>query len=134
MLRRFSSGLSALLLGALASTLAHASPSCLRDHKPYQLAGDAIQWSMTIKPGAECIQGLRWSFMQVFAVWILNKPQMGELVIVGSGFRYFAKPGFSGPDKFTLVVVGKNRRDEGYSTVEVTITPPPELGPVSRSS
>jgi hypothetical protein len=72
--------------------------------------------------------------MQVFAVWILNKPQMGELVIVGSGFRYFAKPGFSGPDKFTLVVVGKNRRDEGYSTVEVTITPPPELGPVSRSS
>ena len=60
---------------------------------------------MTIKPGAECIQGLRWSFMQVFAVWVLDKPQTGELVIVGSGFRYFAKPGFSGTDKFTLVVV-----------------------------
>ena len=134
MLRLFACSLSALMLGALAPTLAKASPSCLRDHKPYTLAGDAIQWSMTIKPGAECIQGLRWSFMQVFAVWVLDKPQTGELVIVGSGFRYFAKPGFSGADKFTLVVVGKNRHDEGYSTVEVSVTQPepsPGLGPVS---
>ena len=32
----------------------------------------------------------------------------------------FAKPNFSGSDKFSLKVVGKNLRDEGYSTVEIT--------------
>jgi hypothetical protein len=134
MLRLFVCSLSALMLGAVAATPVKASPSCLRDHKPYKLAGDTTQWSMTIKPGAECIQGLRWSFMQVFAVWVLDKPQTGELVIVGSGFRYFAKPGFSGADRFTLVVVGKNRHDEGYSTIEVSVTQPapsPEIGAVS---
>ena len=62
--------------------------------------------------------------MQVFAVWVLDQPQSGELVIVGSGFRYFAKLGFSGTEKFTLVVVGKNRHEEGCSTVEVSVTQP----------
>ena len=115
---------------------AHASPSCLRDQKAYELIGDAIEWSMSIVPGADCIQGLRWSYMQVYAVWVLEKPASGELVTVGSGFRYFAKPGFSGTDKFSLVVVGKNRREEGYSTVEITVTPksvPPTLGPSATS-
>jgi hypothetical protein len=32
----------------------------------------------------------------------------------------FAKPNFSGSDKFSLKVVGKNLRDEGYSTAEIT--------------
>ena len=107
MLRLFACSLSALMLIALAPTLANAFPRCLRDQQAYKLAGNSIEWSMTIKPGAECIQGLRWSFMQVFAVWVLDQPQSGELVIVGSGFRYFAKLGFSGTDKFTLVVVGE---------------------------
>jgi hypothetical protein len=121
---------------ALASAPAGATTNCLKDHDPYQLTGDSIAWSMTIAPGADCIQGLRWSYMQVYAVWVLEKPASGELVTVGSGFRYFAKPGFSGTDKFSLVVVGKNRREEGYSTVEITVTPksvPPTLGPSARS-
>ena len=32
----------------------------------------------------------------------------------------FAKPNFSGNDKFSLKVVGKNLHEEGYSTVEIT--------------
>lgn len=118
-----------LMLIAFAPAAANASPSCLRDQKPFQLSGDSIEYSMAIAPGANCIQGLRWSFMQVYAVWILKKPAHGELVMVGPAFRYFAKPNFSGTDKFTVVVVGKNRREEGYSTVEITVsrqdTPPP---------
>jgi hypothetical protein len=113
-----------LLIGSLllATAPAEASPSCLKGNKPYQLNGDTIAWSMEIKAGADCIQGIRWSFMQVYAVWVLQKPANGELVIVGSGFRYYAKPGFSGADKFSLVVVGKNRHEQGYSTVEVTVS------------
>jgi hypothetical protein len=96
----------------------------MRDIKPYKLAGDTMEWSMTIAPGADCIQGLRWSTMQIYSVSISEKPSNGELVLVGPGFRYFAKPDFSGTDKFTLVVVGKNRHDEGTSTVQVTISKP----------
>jgi len=113
-----------MMLTALAPASANATPNCLHDHKPYRLAGDSIEWSMAIAPGADCIQGLRWSTMQIYAVWVLEKPKSGKLVIVGPGFRYFATPDFSGTDKFSLVVVGKNLREEGYSTVDITVSHP----------
>jgi len=114
----------ALGVGLFATVSASASPSCLRGQEPYKLDFDTIQWSMTISPGAECIQGLRWSTMQVYWVNVAKPPKGGEVVIVGSGFRYLAKPDFVGTDKFTLTVVGKNRRTEGASTVEVTVSRP----------
>ena len=55
-------------------------------------------------------------------IQVSSEPVGRELVMVGTGFRYFAKPHFSGTDKFSLMVVGKNRRDEGYSTVEITVS------------
>jgi hypothetical protein len=123
MSRVFLSAFVALILAANLPAPAAASPNCLRDQKPFKLAGDSIEWSMMIAPGADCIQGLRWSTMQIYRVWVLKKPAHGELVMVGPGFRYFAKPGFSGADRFTLVVVGKNLREEGYSTVEIGVSP-----------
>jgi hypothetical protein len=110
------------LLGS--ASVANATPNCMRDIKPYRLAGDTMEWSMTIAPGADCIQGLRWSTMQIYSVSVAEKPKSGELVLVGPGFRYFAKPDFNGTDTFTLVVVGKNRHDEGTSTVQITISRP----------
>lgn len=110
-------------LTMLASAFdAHATPNCMRDIRPYQLASDTMEWSMTIAPGANCIQGLRWSTMQIYNVSVSEKPKSGELVLVGPGFRYFAKPDFTGTDTFTLVVVGKNRHDEGTSRIQVTIS------------
>jgi hypothetical protein len=109
-----------MLLASASET--KATPNCLRDNKPYRLAGDTMDWSMTIAPGADCIQGLRWSTMQIYKVEVTEKPKSGEIVLVGPGFRYFAKPNFSGTDRFTLLVVGKNRHDEGTSTVEVTVS------------
>ena len=113
---------SAALIICAAASAAHATPNCLRDNKPYKLAGDTMEWSMTIAPGADCIQGLRWSTMQIYDVSIAEKPTVGELVLVGPGFRYFAKPDFSGTDKFTLVVNGKNLHEVGTSTVQITVT------------
>ncbi|QPF95333.1 hypothetical protein IC761_27695 [Bradyrhizobium commune] len=107
-----------------SATSALATPNCLRDNKPYRLAGDTIEWSMTIAPGANCIQGLRWSTMQIFSVSVVEKPKNGDLLMVGPGFRYFARSDFTGTDKFTLVVVGKNRHDEGKSTVQITVSKP----------
>ena len=112
------------LLFLASATAANATPNCMRDIKPYQLTGDTMEWSMKIAPGADCIQGLRWSTMQIYSVSVADKPRSGELVLVGPGFRYYAKPDFNGTDTFTLVVVGKNRHDVGTSTVQVTISRP----------
>ena len=114
----------AVMLTILASAPASATPACLRDIKPYRLAGDTMEWAMTIAPGAECIQGLRWSTMQIYNVTVAEKPKSGELKLVGPGFRYFANPDFAGTDSFTLVVAGKNRHDVGTSTVQVTVSRP----------
>jgi hypothetical protein len=124
MVRQSIAASIATMLAVFASA-ANAAPSCMRDIKPYRLTGDTMEWSMTIAPGADCIQGLRWSTMQIYDVSIADKPNNGEVVLVGPGFRYFARPDFAGTDSFTLVVIGKNRRDEGTSTVHVTISMPP---------
>jgi hypothetical protein len=111
-----------LLQSTVVSGPARATPNCLKDNQPYKLAGDTVGWSMTIAPGTDCIQGLRWSTMQIYSVSVAEKPKTGELVLVGPGFRYFAKPDFTATDSFTLNVVGKNRHDEGSSTVQVTVS------------
>jgi hypothetical protein len=118
----FGAAIAAMLMLLASASETKATPNCLRDNKPYRLAGDTMEWSMTIAPGADCIQGLRWSTMQIYKVEVTEKPKSGEIVLVGPGFRYFAKPNFSGTDRFTLLVVGKNRHDEGTSTVEVTVS------------
>ena len=128
----FGASIAAMLMLLASASETKATPNCLRDNKPYKLAGDTIEWSMTIAPGADCIQGLRWSTMQIYSVSVAEKPKGGELVMVGPGFRYFAKPDFSGTDKFTLVVVGKNRHDEGASTVQITVSRP--SGPLVASA
>lgn len=117
-------GIAGMLVVFAIGSDAHATPSCMRDIKPYKLAGDTMEWSMTIAPGGECIQGLRWSTMQIYSVSVADQPTNGELVLVGPGFRYFAKSHFSGTDKFTLVVVGKNRFEKGTSTVQITVSKP----------
>ena len=107
---------------------AHASPACLKDHKPFALSDDIVSWTMSAAPGSECIQGLRWSYMQIYSVLVLKAPQKGKLVIVGSGFRYIADSESREPDNFTLVVLGKNRHDAGKSVLDIAVVHPPGNG------
>ena len=100
---------------------AHASPRCLKDHKPFALADDFVSWTMSARPGSECIQGLRWSYMQIYSVSVSKAPTGGKIVIVGSGFRYFADSESKEDDSFTLVVDGKNRHDTGKSTIKIAV-------------
>jgi hypothetical protein len=109
---------------AVLSVSAHASPACLKgDQKPFALAEDTVTWTMPA-PGSECIQGLRWSYMQIYSVEISKAPTKGRLVLVGSGFRYFADSENHAADSFTLVIDGKNRHDLGKSTLEVVVKYP----------
>jgi hypothetical protein len=114
-----------LAIGFMAAlgVSAYASPRCLKDHKAFTLADDFVSWSMSATPGSECIQGLRWSYMQIYSVLVLKAPTKGKLVIVGSGFRYFADSESKEADNFTLVVFGKNRHDPGKSILDIEVKP-----------
>lgn len=124
MFRKPVSLLMAIGFMAVLSVSAHASPNCLKDEQPFALADDFVSWTMSAVPGSECIQGLRWSYMQIYSVLVLKAPTKGKLVIVGSGFRYFADSESHEADNFTLVVIGKNRRDPGKSILDIAVNPP----------
>jgi len=113
---------------AVLGASAHASPTCMKEKKPFTLEDDTVTWTMTAQLGSECIQGLRWSYMQIYNVVIAKAPTHGKIVIVGSGFRYFANSEAREADSFTLEVWGKNLRNPGKSIIEVAVAPPP--GPV----
>jgi hypothetical protein len=127
MSRMFERPLIAIGVIAVLTVSAHASPNCLQDQKPFALAEDKMVWTMYAPPGSECIQGLRWSYMQIFKVSVSKAPTNGKIVIVGPGFRYFADSQDHESDSFTLVVIGKNRRDAGKSTLEVVVKRPDEV-------
>jgi hypothetical protein len=123
--RKLDSLLIAIGFIAILSVSAHASPNCLMDQKPFALAEDTIVWTMYAAPGSECIQGLRWSYMQIYSVSVSKAPTKGKIGIVGPGFRYYADPQNYEDDSFTLMVVGKNRRDPGKSTLQILVKGPP---------
>jgi len=121
MLHSFGRLLIAVGLTALPVISAQASPACLKDQKAFALSDDFVTWTMAAAPGSECIQGLRWSYMQINNVLVLKPPTKGKLLIVGSGFRYLADEQNRGEDSFTLVVFGKNKRDEGKSVLDIVV-------------
>jgi hypothetical protein len=117
--------LGACIAASLISTMAaQASPLCVKERTPFALSEDTVKWMMTVQPGADCIQGLRWSYMQIFNVSVVSGPSHGQLAVVGSGFRYSAKAETLGTDRFTLLISGKNRHDAGTSMLEVEVNPP----------
>jgi hypothetical protein len=134
MLRIFVRFSMAAVLLANLSISAGASPTCLSDQQPYALTDDIVNYTMTIAPGGECIQGLRWSYMQIEFVSILGAPKNGKAVVVGSGFRYFANPEFKGADSFTVVVSGKNRKTPGNSILQIEVKARPQTVQVSSTS
>ena len=108
-----------LLIGLAAP--AAATQNCLHRPEPFALSEDTMNWSMTIVPGADCIQGLRWSYMQIENVAIASAPKNGKVVIVGPDFRYYADSEFQGSDSFTVTVSGKNKKSSGNSTLQIEI-------------
>jgi hypothetical protein len=122
LLKAISAGFLAVACVPLLVSSASAAPNCLRDHEPFLLKGDTVVWDMAPPHGPECMQGLRWSYMQIFAVALVTPPKFGKVEILGSGFRYIPDPdAATHADTFKLHVLGKNRRDVGVSTIEISI-------------
>lgn len=80
-----------------------------------------LRWSFTIMPGAQCIQGLRWSTFMIDKVSIVEAPKSGRLVLSGPSFRYLADAVERSTDQFKIVVSGSSLRIEGTSTIEVEV-------------
>jgi hypothetical protein len=119
---------TAIAISFVLNASASASPTCVsQDKQPFELAGDTIQWAMTIAPGADCIQGVRWSYMQIYDVSVVTAPKNGKVVMEGIGFRYYADPEFKGADSFTLAVTGMNKKNPGRSYVQIDVKPRPAM-------
>lgn len=128
MFRQLKSVLTAISVMAVLTGSAHASPNCVKGQKPFALANDTMVWTIYAAPGSECIQGLRWSYMQISDVSVSKAPTKGKIVMVGPGFRYFADSKEYGTDSFTLVVEGRNRfAAAGKSTLEIVVKPNPPV-------
>src|SRR4051812_3037226 len=125
MFRKAAGLLMAIVFAAIFSDQARATPPCLKGSKqPFTLKEDSVTWNMSVVPGSECIQGIRWSYMQIYGLEVLKAPTKGRLVVVGPGFRYFADSASGEADSFTLAVYGKNRHEIGKSTLEVVVKYP----------
>jgi hypothetical protein len=128
MIRLVARSSVAIVISFALHATASASPSCVsQDKQPFELAGDTIQWAMTISPGADCIQGVRWSYMQIYDVSVVAQPKSGKIVMEGIGFRYYADPKFQGTDSFTLAVTGMNKKNPGRSYVQIEVKPRPVM-------
>jgi hypothetical protein len=124
MVRLLARASVAIVISFALNASASASPTCVsQDKQPFELAGDTIHWAMTIAPGADCIQGVRWSYMQIYDVSVVTAPKNGKIVMEGIGFRYYADPKFQGADSFTLAVTGMNKKNPGRSYVQIEVNP-----------
>lgn len=103
-------------------TIARAGGTCLLHPEGFRLQSDTVHWSMKIKPGAECIQGLRWSTIMIDNIFVADQPKLGRLSLQGPSFRYFSNPGAQGSDSFKLSIVGTSLRQKGVSSIEVDVT------------
>jgi len=114
-----------LMLLVLVNASAKATPNCLRDISAVQarrrhrrMVNDHCAWRK-LHPGTAPVDDANLANLQRVG---RGKTSERGLVLVGPGFRYFAKPDFAGTDSFTLIVVGKNRHDEGSSRVQIDIS------------
>lgn len=99
-----------------------ATQTCVKEKQPFALSSDTMHWTMSIAAGEDCIQGLRWSYMQIYEVTIVDAPSKGKLIMVGPGFRYIASESDDQAlDRFTLLISGKNRHDPGTSILEIEV-------------
>lgn len=99
-----------------------AAGSCIHRPVPFKLEDDTVTWPITIVAGDQCVEGLRYSTMQISEVSIAVPPVSGRLELSGPSFRYFALPDFKGVDTFTVTVRGTNRSLPGFSTIKVDVT------------
>lgn len=114
----------AALFFVLWPVAALAGGACLLHPEPFKLRSDTVRWLIKIKPGNQCIQGLRWSTIMIENIAIIEEPKSGRLLVQGPAFRYFSNPGAVGNDSFKISITGTSMRINGTSSIEVEVVTP----------
>ncbi|WP_369725998.1 hypothetical protein AB8Z38_15730 [Bradyrhizobium sp. LLZ17] len=112
--------IAAFLVQALGCSVALAGGTCILHPQPFRLRSDTIRWSIKIKSGEQCIQGLRWSTIMIDKVSIVEPPKAGRLIVEGPSFRYFADSAGSS-DYFKIEIAGTSLHVTGASALEVDV-------------
>jgi hypothetical protein len=81
--------IGAFLVQGLACSAALAGGTCILHPQPFKLRSDTIHWSIKIRSGEQCIQGLRWSTIMIDKVSIIEPPKAGRSHDGGTVFPLF---------------------------------------------
>ena len=84
-----------IVLLSLGIRTAYAGECTIRGPR-YQLKSDTVEWQMTIRPGQNCVRGVRFSNVVIDTIKIISAPQFGKVALLGSGFSYATKSDFQG--------------------------------------
>src|ERR1700674_5442001 len=98
------------------------SSSCIIYGPPYQLASDAVTWSMTVGSGHSCVRGLRSQYVTLDNTKLIVPPQSGQVKLDGPGFVYKSNTEFRGEDFFVISVTGKLNKINGSSTIRIVVS------------
>lgn len=109
-----------LLIQAFACSEALAGGTCILHPQPFRLRSDTIRWSIKIRSGEQCIQGLRWSTIMIDKVSIIEPPKAGRLIVEGPSFRYFADSTRTS-DYFKIEISGTSLHVDGTSSLEIEV-------------
>lgn len=112
--------IGACLVQTLACSAALAGGTCILHPQSIKLRSDTVRWSIKIKSGEQCIQGLRWSTLMIDKVSIIEPPKAGRLTVEGPSFRYFADSAGSS-DSFKIEIAGTSLHVTGASSLEVDV-------------
>lgn len=97
-----------------------AGGTCILRPEPIRLRSDVVNWTIELRAGEECVQGLRWSTLLIDQVLVTDQPKSGRIAINGPSFRYLAGSS-NEPDSFRLLVKGSALRVQGETTIEATV-------------
>ena len=100
-----------------------AGGTCLLHPQAFRLRSDTIRWEIKLRPGAECIQGLRWSTILIDKITIVEPPKTGRVIVEGPAFRYFSDPAQPVADRFKRAISGTSLHIPGNSSIEIEVSP-----------
>lgn len=116
--KTIAAGLCAFL--GLAGGDGAAAGECMSRPDRFEMRSDTVYWGFYIRPGAECLQGLRGKTQIIDAVRLIEAPKTGIVTVSGPSFRYQAAS-IPANDTFKVEIQGEDRRQRGTSVIIVEV-------------
>ena len=113
---------SVLIIAFVVRSHEVSAQTCISQAPHYLLTADTVDWSIQVRSGQGCVQGLRFGNVVLQRVTLTAPPKSGNVQLLGPGFRYSANPEFHGEDSFSVEVLGFAGKVRGASTIHVAVS------------